>query len=145
MCMSQSITSTSSGSLVKSETWQSLEALCQQIKYTSPHIADYFKNDPERVAHFSLSAAGLFLDYSKNQLTKDVLALLLKLAEQVDMKQQIADMFDGEIINNTEQRAVLHVALRSPKQETAHEKEVHATLNKMEVFVHQVQSGNWKG
>jgi glucose-6-phosphate isomerase len=143
--MSQTTELNHPASLPKSEAWQALISAMQQIKHSQQHIADYFRNDPERFNRFSLCAAGILLDYSKNQLTEEILRLLLNLADQAGMEREIASMFDGNIVNNTEQRPALHVALRSQKQETPYEKEVHVTLNKMEAFVQQVQSGSWKG
>ncbi|MES2624147.1 MAG: glucose-6-phosphate isomerase [Pseudomonadota bacterium] len=143
--MPQSTDTNAPDALPNSDAWQALNAACQRIKQTQPHIAGYFENDSNRFDRFSLSAAGILLDYSKNQLTEEILTLLLKLAERAGMQPAIASMFDGEIINNTEQRPALHVALRSQKQDTDFEKEAHAALNKMEAFVQQVQSGTWKG
>lgn len=143
--MSQSAASNNPESLCKSSAWRAIDTACQQLQQTSPLIADYFKTDPDRFRHFSLSAAGILLDYSKNQLTAEVLALLLQLAEHAGMQPAIASMFAGEIVNNTEQRPALHVALRSPERETSYEREVHATLDRMETFVQQVQSHTWKG
>lgn len=143
--MSLSIESNHPDALPKSEAWLALNSAAQQIKHSQSHIADYFRNDPERFNRFSLSAAGILLDYSKNQLTEEILKLLLNLAEKAGMQRQIARMFDGEMVNNTEQRPALHVALRSQKQETSYDHEVHATLNKMEAFVQQVQRGRWTG
>ncbi len=96
-------------------------------------------------------AAGLFLDYSKNRITNETLKLLLKLAEESGLKPRIKAMFSGEKINITENRAVLHVALRAPKGAKIFVDgknvvpEVHAVLDKMAAFSNRVRSGAWKG
>ena len=96
-------------------------------------------------------AAGLFLDYSKNRVTDETLKLLLQLAEESGLKPRIDAMFSGEKINITENRAVLHVALRAPKGATILVDgknvvpEVHAVLDKMAAFANRVRSGEWKG
>src|SRR5687768_13039821 len=127
--MSRLVDSNNSASLTKTAAWQALDLICRQQKHSQLRIADYFTQDPQRFNRFSLDAAGILLDYSKNQLTEEILALLLQLAEQAEMQQAIAAMFAGKVINNTEQRPALHVALRSQKQETSYEQEVHATLD----------------
>src|SRR5687768_280250 len=99
--MVRSTDSNNAASLTKTATWRELDVICQQLKQSRSHIADYFMQNPERVERFSLSAAGILLDYSKNQVTEEILALLLQLAQQAGMQQAIADMFAGKIINNT--------------------------------------------
>src|SRR5450432_4791997 len=96
-------------------------------------------------------AAGLFLDYSKNRITSETLKLLRQLARESDLRGRIKAMFSGEKINITENRAVLHVALRAPKGATILVDgknvvpEVHAVLDKMAAFSNRVRSGQWKG
>ena len=99
----------------------------------------------------TVEAAGLFLDYSKNRITDQTLKLLLQLAEESGLRDKIDAMFNGEKINITENRAVLHVALRAPKGATIFVDgknvvpEVHAVLDKMAEFSNRVRSGEWKG
>jgi len=125
--------------------WQALQSALHHLKIAKPRIAHYFTEHPDRFEKFSLSAAGIFLDYSKNQISEEIRTLLIQLAEQAGMQQAIAAMFNGEIINNSEQRAALHVSLRSPHKVTACEHAVHATLNQMETFVQQLSSGERQG
>ena len=127
----------------QSPTWQSLSKLQRQL--ASQRIADLFTEDPQRFERFSLKAPELLFDYSKHLLTQEVLALLLQLAEEAGMKQAINAMFSGEIINNTEQRQVLHVALRSPSKQTPEEQLVHETLDRIASFTEEIQSGRWTG
>ena len=110
-----------------------------------------FADDPKRGQRLSIEAAGLFLDYSKNRVTDRTLRLLVQLAEESDLSGRIAAMFGGEKINVTENRAVLHVALRAPAGATIMVDgknvvpEVHAVLDKMAAFSESVRSGAWKG
>ncbi len=110
-----------------------------------------FADDPERGTRMTVEAAGLFLDYSKNRITDKTLNLLLQLAEESDLSGKTAAMFRGEKINITENRAVLHVALRAPKDATIVVDgknvvpEVHAVLDKMAEFSDRVRTGEWKG
>src|SRR5262249_36829309 len=93
--------------------------------------------------------AGLFLDYSKNRITETSLKLLLKLAEECDLRTRIDAMFSGEKINVTENRPVLHIALRAPRDSVVDGKnvvpEVHGVLDEMADFSNRVRSGEWKG
>jgi len=115
------------------------------------HLRNLFAQDPGRAARFSLEAVGLFLDFSKNRITDETLSLLLELARQSGLKSRIDAMFSGEKINITENRSVLHVALRAPKTEKILSDggdvvpEVHAVLDKMSEFSDRVRSGQWKG
>lgn len=133
--------------LTQSSIWQ---ALSEHSKHV-PHMRELFAADAERFNNMSLSTCGLFLDYSKNKATSETLALLFALADQSQLTAKIKAMFAGDIINTTEQRAVLHTALRSsPSQSIVAEgqdivPEVQQTLNKMQAFVASVTSGNWKG
>ncbi|MCW8195175.1 glucose-6-phosphate isomerase [Proteobacteria bacterium 005FR1] len=108
-------------------------------------LRELFESDPARVDDFSAQAAGLYLDYSKNHLTREARELLLKIADEADLSSTITAMFAGEKINNTEDRAALHVALRSPNAETEEEKAVHQTLTKLTRFVEKVHAGKWRG
>ncbi|HEY2341749.1 MAG TPA: glucose-6-phosphate isomerase, partial [Chthoniobacteraceae bacterium] len=106
---------------------------------------------PDRGKRFTAEAVGLFLDYSKNRLTETTLELLLKLAQESDLRGRIDAMFSGEKINITEKRAVLHVALRAPRDASilvdGHDvvPDVHAVLDKMAEFANRLRSGQWKG
>ena len=110
-----------------------------------------FADDPKRGERLTVEAAGLYLDYSKNRITDQTLKLLVQLARESDLSGRIAAMFSGEKINITENRAVLHVALRAPKGATIVVDgknvvpEVHAVLDKMADFSDRVRSGEWKG
>ena len=136
-------------SLTALPAWQALEQHAAAMR--DVHMRDLFAQDPERAGRFSLEAEGLFLDYSKNRITGETLSLLLELARQSGLQERVAAMFRGEKINLTENRAVLHVALRAPKTEKIISDgvdvvpEVHAVLDKMSAFADRVRSGNWKG
>jgi glucose-6-phosphate isomerase len=110
-----------------------------------------FSDDPQRASRFSIEAAGLFLDYSKNRITEETRKLLLQLAKESGLEERRDAMFRGEKINITEKRAVLHVALRAPEGETILVDgqdvvpEVHSVLDKMSSFSNRVRSGEWKG
>ena len=115
------------------------------------HLRDQFADDPTRGETFTAEAVGLFLDYSKNRITPETLPLLFQLAEERDLAGRRAAMFRGDHINVSEDRAVLHTALRLPRDATLEVDgkdvvaEVHATLDRMGVFAEQVRSGAWKG
>ncbi len=129
--------------------WKALENHYQSIK--DVHLRALFADDPHRGESMTAEATGLYLDYSKNRITDESLQLLLQLAEQSGLRARIDAMFRGDKINSTENRAVLHVALRAP-QETSIVVDgenvvplVHAVLDKMTDFSDQVRSGAWKG
>ena len=130
-------------------TWQALAAHHQEVQ--GRHLRQLFADDPRRGERLTAEAAGLYLDYSKNRVTDETLRLLLQLARDCDLGGRIEAMFSGEKINVTENRAVLHVALRAPKDETILVDgknvvpEVHAVLDKMAAFCERVRSGEWKG
>jgi len=115
------------------------------------HLRDLFADDPARGERMTAEAAGVFLDYSKNRIDDETLRLLGELAEQCGLRKRIDAMFRGEKINMTENRAVLHVALRAPKGASINVDgknvvpEVHAVLGKMADFANRVRSGQWKG
>jgi glucose-6-phosphate isomerase len=115
------------------------------------HLRQLFTEDPQRAEQFTVEAVGLYFDYSKNRITSETIRLLIELAEQSGLREHIDAMFRGEKINVTEERAVLHVALRAPKGEHIFVdgvdavKEVHAVLDKMTEFSNRVRSGEWKG
>ena len=93
--------------------WKALEAHSRTIK--EMHLRNLFADDPERGERLTAEAIGIYFDYSKHRITDETVRLLLKLAEESDLRSRIDAMFRGEKINVTERRAVLHVALRAPK------------------------------
>ncbi len=115
------------------------------------HLRQLFKEDPGRGERMTAEAEGIFLDYSKNRITRETLDLLLQLAAECRLQSRIDAMFRGEKINLTERRSVLHVALRAPKGKriVVDGKDVvpdiHAVLEKMADFARQVRSGTWRG
>jgi glucose-6-phosphate isomerase len=120
-------------------------------KVSSLHMRDLFKNDPDRFKKFSVSFNSILVDFSKNRITEETFQLLLGLAEEAGLKKDIESMFSGEKINNTENRAVLHVALRN-RSNTPIKVDgqdvmpaVNEVLEKMKKFCEEVRSGNWKG
>ena len=116
-----------------------------------PNLRELFDRDPGRFERFSVSGAGIFLDYSKNRITEKTLSLLLDLAREADVAGRMRAMFAGERINTTENRAVLHTALRRRADEPLILDgvdvvgEVHAVLGQMDAFTKRVRSGEWKG
>jgi glucose-6-phosphate isomerase len=136
-------------SLTRLPAWKSLADHSKEIKKL--HLRELFANDIRRAERFTAEAAGLFLDYSKNRITEATLKLLRQLAEECDLRTRIDAMFNGERINITEDRAVLHVALRAPRNATFLldgknvVPEVHAVLNRMASFSDRVRSGQWIG
>jgi len=135
--------------LTTRKAWIELEAHAKRIRGT--HLREFFANDPQRGERMTVEGAGLFLDYSKNRITGDTLRLLLQLAEESGLKQRTEAMFSGEKINVTENRAVLHVALRAPKGEVIRVDgedvvpKVHEVLDRMAAFARRIRSGEWKG
>jgi glucose-6-phosphate isomerase len=115
------------------------------------HLRDLFAEDPDRGERLTAEGAGLFLDYSKNRVTDETLRLLVDLAEQSDLAGRREAMFRGEHINVSEDRAVLHVALRLPRERSLVVdgadvvKEVHAVLDRMAAFAERVRNGEWTG
>jgi glucose-6-phosphate isomerase len=129
--------------------WKALEA--HQRKMGELHLRKFFAEDPKRGDRFSIEAAGIYLDYSKNRITDETIKLLFQLADGCGLRARIDAMFRGEKINITENRAVLHVALRAPKGasivvdgENVVPK-VHSVLEKMADFCNRVRNGAWKG
>ena len=129
--------------------WNALKE--HYAKVRDLHLRQLFTEDSQRGERFTLEVMGLYFDYSKNRITRQTTRLLLELAEQSALRQHIDAMFAGEKINVTEQRAVLHVALRAPKGAQIFldgvdvVPEVHAVLDKMATFAEQIRSGAWKG
>jgi glucose-6-phosphate isomerase len=135
--------------LTKLKAWKVLAAHYQTVREL--HLRELFAADPKRGERLTAEAAGLFLDYSKNRATDETLKLLAELAAESRLRERIDAMFRGDKINLTEDRAVLHVALRAPKDASILVDgknvvpEVHAVLNKMADFCNRVRSGGWKG
>jgi len=129
--------------------WKALEAHHRKIR--DVHLRALFSDGGTRGTRLTAEAAGVFLDYSKNRVTDETVALLVQLAEESGLRDRIEAMFRGEKINITEDRAVLHVALRAPKGSsivvdgTNVVPEVHAVLDKMSAFCDRVRGGVWKG
>ena len=136
-------------SVTERSAWKALVAHHQGIR--DLHIRKLFADDPARGERMTDDAVGLFLDYSKNRVTDETLKLLVQLADESGLRQRIDAMFRGEKINITENRAVLHIALRAPKEASIVVDgenvvpQVHAVLDKMGDFSNQVRSGTWKG
>ena len=131
--------------LVQRPSWQKLEEHYQNIQ--DQHMRTLFAEDPHRGERFALEAVGIYLDYSKNRVTDETLRLLLELAASAGLREHIDAMFKGEKINITERRAVLHVALRAPRDQSIIVDgenvvpEVHAVLDKMADFSNRIRSG----
>ena len=129
--------------------WQALAAHAAACRDT--HLRDLFAADPGRGERMVLDACGLHVDYAKQRVTGDTLGLLVQLAEACGLRERIAAMFAGEKINTTEHRAVLHVALRAPRDQKMFcdgrdvVPDVHDVLTRMAVFCRQVRDGSWKG
>jgi glucose-6-phosphate isomerase len=129
--------------------WAALRAHHDEISAT--HLRDLFAADPERGRRFSVEAEGIYLDYSKNRINDDTVRLLLQLAEESNLRGRIDAMFNGEKINVTEGRAVLHVALRAPKgarfavDGVDVVPAVHEVLGRMSECAHKVRNGRWIG
>jgi glucose-6-phosphate isomerase len=135
--------------LTQRPAWKALAAHHKSIQ--NLHLRKLFADDPQRGKQMAVKAAGLYLDYSKNRITGQTLKLLIQLARESDLSGRIAAMFSGQKINITENRAVLHVALRAPKEVSIVVDgknvvpEVHAVLDKMADFSVRVRGGQWKG
>src|SRR3989440_8140948 len=135
--------------LTQRPAWKALEEHYQKIQ--TLHLRTLFAEDPRRGERFATEAVGIYFDYSKNRITEETMRLLLQLAESSRLQERIEAMFRGEKINVTEQRAVLHVALRAPRGTSIVVDgenvvpQVHAVLDKMADFSNQVRSGAWKG
>ena len=131
------------------KAWQALERHYAEIG--SRHLRDLFKEDPGRGERLTAEAEGIYLDYSKNRVTDETMRLLVELAEESGVPQHRDAMFAGEHINVSEDRAVLHVALRMPESEHLVVDgqdvvaEVHEVLRRMRAFADKVRSGEWKG
>jgi glucose-6-phosphate isomerase len=135
--------------LRKRSAWTALQTHHQKIE--GIHLRQLFAEDGGRGERLAAEAVGIYLDYSKNRITDETLKLLLQLAEQSGLRERIDAMFNGEKINVSEGRAVLHVALRAPRGASISVDgrnavpEVHAVLDKMADYANRVRGGDWKG
>src|SRR5499426_1938261 len=136
-------------SMSRDAAWRALADHYETIR--GQHLRNLFAGDPTRGERMTAEAAGVFLDYSKNRIDDETLRLLIALAEQSGLRERIDAMFRGEKINVTENRAVLHIALRAPKGASiaVDGKNVvpgiHAVLDKMAAFANRIRNGEWKG
>jgi glucose-6-phosphate isomerase len=135
--------------LIERPAWAALQAHYRQI--APLHLRKLFADDPQRGARMTLDAAGIYLDYSKNRVTDKTVSLLLQLANESGLRERIDAMFGGQRINVSENRAVLHTALRAPKGTAVRVDgdnvvpQVHAVLDRMSDFADRIRSGTWKG
>jgi glucose-6-phosphate isomerase len=135
--------------LTERPAWKALAAHHENVSRL--HLRKLFADDPARGERMTCEAVGLYLDYSKNRITDETIKLLLRLAEESELRERMNAMFSGEKLNVTEDRAVLHVALRAPRGTTILVDgenvvpQVHAVLDKMADFSNRVRSGAWKG
>jgi glucose-6-phosphate isomerase len=135
--------------LTQRAAWKALEAHAATVR--GRHLREFFAADPGRGERLTAEGAGLFLDYSKNRVTDETLALLVQLARESDLRGRIDAMFRGDRINVTENRAVLHVALRAPRNASIVVDgrnvvpDVHAVLDRMAAFADRIRSGTWTG
>jgi glucose-6-phosphate isomerase len=137
------------GPALKRQAWKDLGVHYKEINEV--HLRQLFADDPKRAEHLTAQAIGVYLDYSKNRITSETLKLLIGLAQGSGLQERIDAMFRGEKINITEKRAVLHVALRAPRDasivvdgENVVPK-VHAVVDRMADFSNRIRSGEWKG
>jgi glucose-6-phosphate isomerase len=135
--------------LTERATWKALQSHYQKMREV--HMRSLFADDPKRGERLTAEAIGIFLDYSKNRVTDETMTLLLALAEDCGVRDKMNAMFRGDKINLTENRAVLHVALRAPRSASILVDgknvvpEVHEVLDHMSAFCDRVRSGEWKG
>jgi glucose-6-phosphate isomerase len=136
-------------SLRERESWRALERHAAEVR--DVHLRDLFASDPDRGERLALEAEGVYLDYSKHRVTDETLRLLVALAEECGLPERIEAMFRGEHLNATEDRAVLHVALRKPRGESLVVDgrdvvaDVHAELDRMAGFAERIRSREWTG
>ncbi len=135
--------------LIERPAWAALQA--QHTRIAPLHLRNLFAADPQRGERLTLEAAGIYFDYSKHRVTDETLSLLVQLAEESGLRERIDAMFRGEHINVSEDRAVLHTALRAPKGAMVRADgenvvpQVHAVLDRMSDFANRVRSGAWQG
>jgi glucose-6-phosphate isomerase len=135
--------------LADSPVWSALKR--HQAGIRDHHLREFFANDPDRLTYLTVEAAGVYADFSKHRVTADTLALLAELAREREVEERRDAMFRGEHINVTEDRAVLHVALRMPRgrslivdgQDVV--RDVHEVLDRMAAFCERVRNGRWQG
>ena len=131
------------------EAWKALAA--HQLNMRRVTLQQLFADDPERGRRLATEGAGIYFDYSKNRVTDETVRLLVQLANESGLREHIDAMFRGDRINVSENRAVLHVALRAPRNEAIEldgrnvVADVHAVLDRMTAFANRVRSGDWKG
>ena len=136
-------------SLTSRSSWQDLAQHYDGMR--DIQLRDLFAKDADRGTRLTAEACGVFLDFSKNRITDETLQLLVGLAEDIGLRDKIEDMFTGKRINVTEDRSVLHIALRTPKTESIVVDgedivpQVHAVLDRMATFCNQVRDGSWRG
>ena len=129
--------------------WKALETHHAEIR--DVHLRDLFAEEPGRGERLAAEGGGIYLDYSKNRATDQTLRLLLQLAEESGLRERTEAMFRGDRINTTENRSVLHVALRMPRGTSLVVEgrdvvaDVHDVLDRMAAFSERVRSGEWKG
>jgi glucose-6-phosphate isomerase len=142
-------TTTRTRSLRESAAWRALDAHAEKIR--DVHLRELFAGDADRGERLALEAEGIYLDYSKNRITDETIRLLIQLAKERGVAERRDAMFSGEKINVTEDRAVLHVALRAPRGSSIEldgedvVPKVHEVLERMSAFADRVRSGVWKG
>lgn len=135
--------------LTETPAWAALEAHYERV--SAVHLCELFASDPGRGERLTAEGAGLFLDYSKNRITDETVSLLIRLARESGLQSRIDAMFRGDKINTTEGRAVLHVALRVPRESSISVDgqnvvpEVHAVLDRMSGFADRVRTGGVEG
>ncbi len=133
----------------KTKAWQKLTSHFDDIK--DIHLKEFFKNNTNRASELSITFDDFKIDYSKNRITNETLDLLIELVNEVDLKDAIQKYFSGDIINTTENRAVLHTALRDSSSNkiiinnTDVKPEISLVLNEVELFSEKIISGEWKG
>src|SRR4030067_1563792 len=133
----------------KTASCQNLKNHCRKIK--NIHMQELFKTNPQRFRKFSIRFNDIIVDYSKNRITDETLQIFRELAEEVDLRDAIEKMFTGDKINETENRAALHTALRNRGNTPIYVDrkdvmpEVNEVLKKMEKFSHQIITGEWRG
>jgi len=133
---------------VKLPAWKELKENYEKIK--NLHLREIFELDPKRAEKMTIENEGIYFDYSKHRVNEETISLLLKLAKEAGLKEKTEAMFKGEKINNTEDRSVLHIALRAPKGSKiiVDGKDVmpgvHATLDKMAAFSEKVRKGEFE-
>ncbi len=135
--------------LTEKKEWAALKAHYEVIK--NEHMRDMFSKDSKRFSKFSINEGDILLDYSKNRINEETIKLLISLAESSDLKKEIENMFKGEKINKTENRSVLHTALRNTSKTPVNvdgvnvTEDIFAVLEKMKSFSEKVRNGEWKG